>query len=289
MSHVGLYRRLKSGHLLGIPVAVAVLFLAFILLLGVPWGRDFKGGSLVVIQGLQSAPEPLSLESALERSLGKDVDVLPAGSGFHIETDVLSETEEANLKGVLSDEFAIPTSSVTVVPVGPAISAQQGELMLCSIAAAFVVMGVITLVIFKRGAAPAALLLSAGVDILCLLGFMSISRLPFNLASAMAILMVLIYAVDTNILLAHQILKGVGGEPKERAAASVNTGLMIGALLVAVFLSLGLLTGAAQLKLLAAMVMFGIVMNIFNTWFLSAGILLRCVERQRGEGYHVSP
>jgi preprotein translocase subunit SecF len=258
------------------------------LVLGLPLSRDFKGGSLVMVQGLQNVPDPSGVKSAVESSLGKNVDVLPVENGFHIETDALSESEETNVKGALFNQFGIPASSVTIESIGPAISSLQIEQMLYSIVIAFVVIGVITFIIFRRRVVPMAVLLVIGLDILCVLGCMSLFRVPMSLASVVAIVVLVGYAVDTNILLAYHVLKGVGGEPREQATASMNTGLMMGVLLIVVFLSLNVLTSVTQLNVLTATMIFGIAINIFNTWFLGAGILLRQAERQRGKEYHVS-
>lgn len=282
------YQRLKNRQLIAIPLVVSVLLSVSVLVLGLPLSRDFKGGSLVMVQGLQNVPDPSGVKSAVESSLGKNVDVLPVENGFHIETDALSESEETNVKGALFNQFGIPASSVTIESIGPAISSLQIEQMLYSIVIAFVVIGVITFIIFRRRVVPMAVLLVIGLDILCVLGCMSLFRVPMSLASVVAIVVLVGYAVDTNILLAYHVLKGVGGEPREQATASMNTGLMMGVLLIVVFLSLNVLTSVTQLNVLTATMIFGIAINIFNTWFLGAGILLRQAERQRGKEYHVS-
>jgi preprotein translocase subunit SecF len=288
MTRVWHYQRLKNRHLIAIPLAVAALFLAFILIFGLTLGRDFRGGSVVMVQGLQNVPDPGDVKSAVESSLGRNVDVLPVENGFHIETDTLSEAEENNVKGVLSDQFGISASSVTMESVGPAISSLQIEQILYSIIAAFAVIGVITLIIFRRRIVPIAILIVIGLDIICVFGYMSLLHVPLGLASMVAIVVLITYAVDTNILLVYHVLKGVGGEPRGQAAASMTTGVMTGAVLIVVFLSLNILTGIAQLNLLTATIIFGIVINIFNTWFLSAGLLLREAERRPGKEYHVS-
>lgn len=288
MTTVWHYQRLKNRHLIAIPLAVAAIFLVSILIFGVTLGRDFRGGSVVMVQGLQSVPDLSDVKSAVASSLGKDIDVLPVENGFHIETDTLSEIEENNVKGVLSDQFGISISSVAIEPAGPAISSLQIEQMLYSIIAAFVVIGVITLIIFRRRIVPIAILLVIGLDIICVFGCMSLLRVPLGLASMIAVVVLIAYAVDTNILLAYHVLKGVGGDPRGQAAASMTTGVMTSVVLIVVFLSLNFLTGIAQLSLLTVTVIFGIVINVFNTWFLSAGLLLRQAERKPGKEYHVS-
>jgi len=59
-------------------------------------------------------------------------------------------------------------------------------------------------------------------------------------------------------------------------------------LLVVILLSLNIITSATQLNVLTATLIFGIAINIFNTWFLGAGILLGHVTRQPGKEYYVS-
>ncbi len=281
------YQELRNRQLVAIPLIVSALFLASILVLGVPLGRDFKGGSMIMVEGLENVPDSSSVESVVEGLLGTNADVVLIENGLHIETDVLNENDEANVKGVLSARFGIPTDSVTIKLIGP-ISSFQSEQALYSIIAAFVAMGVIALIIFRRRVAPMAILLVVGLDILCVLGYMALFRVPLSLASTVGIVMLIGYAVDTNILLAWRILKRVGGGHKEQATDSINTGLMMSVLAIVVLLSLNILTSASPLNVLTAVLIFGIAINILNTWFLGAGILLRHAERQRGKGYYVS-
>jgi preprotein translocase subunit SecF len=288
MEPVGRYQRLRNRQLVAISLVVSVVFFTPILLLGVPLGRDLKGGSLIMVQGLENVPDSSSVKSVIEGLLGKSVDIVPIKNGLHIETNALSESEENNVRGTLVNQFGIPENSVDIEPMGPAISGIQSEGMLYSIIVAFIVIGIITLIIFRRRVVPMTILLVIGLDILCVLGYMALFRVPLSLTSILVIVMLVGYAIDTNILLAYRVLKRVGGELREQVAASLNTGLMTGVLLVVILLSLNILTSAMQLNVLTVMLIFGIAINILNTWFLGAGILLRHAERQRGKGYHVA-
>jgi len=96
------------------------------------------------------------------------------------------------------------------------------------------------------------------------------------------------YAVDTNILLTTRVLKRVGGEPREKVVDAMRTGLMMsGSTLIPLF-ALNLLTTAPQLYQLTAVLIFGIIIDIFNTWFLNSAIIIRHAERQQRKEYHVS-
>lgn len=288
MKPVERYQRLRNRQLIAISLVVSIVLLTPVLLLGVPISRDFRGGSLIMIQGLENVPDSSNVKSVIEGLLGKSADVVPIKNGLHIETDALNENDETNVKGALFTQFGIPTDSVTIEPIGPAISGLQSEQMLYSIIVAFVVIGIITLIIFRRRVVSMTILLVIGLDILCVLGYMALFRVPLSLTSILVIVMLVGYAIDTNILLAYRVLKRVGGEPREQANASINTGLMMGVLLVVILLSLNIITSAMQLNVLTVMLIFGIAINILNTWFLGAGILLRHAERQRGKEYHVT-
>jgi preprotein translocase subunit SecF len=285
MKPVERYQRLRNRQLIAISLVVSIVLFAPVLLLGVPpLGRDFKGGSLIMIENV---PDSSSVKSVIEGLLGTNVDVVPIKNGLHIETDALSENDEINIKVALT-QSGIPTASVIIEPIGSAISGLQSEQMLYSIIVAFIVIGIITFIIFRRRVVPMAVLLVVGLDILCVLGYMALFRVPLSLTSILVIVMLIGYAIDTNILLAYRVLKRVGGEPREQAATSLNTGLMMGVLLVVILLSLNIITSATQLNVLTATLIFGIAINIFNTWFLGAGILLGHVTRQPGKEYYVS-
>lgn len=280
------YQRLKGRKLIAIPIIISALFLACILIRGVTLGRDFKGGSLVMVQGVENMPSVDDVKSAITGLLGTDVDVLPVENGLHIETGALDGNGETNVKSVLSVQFGVPTTAVTISAIGPIIP--QIEHVLYPVIAAFIVMGVFFLIIFRRRIVPATILLVIALDVICVLGYMALLRLPLSLASTVGILVLICYAIDTNVMLAWRVLKRVGGEPREQAAGSMSTGLTMGVIMVAVLLVLNIITGAMQLNVLTAVLIFGIAINILNTWLLGAGIILGHAERRQRKDYHVS-
>ncbi|MDI6883811.1 MAG: hypothetical protein QMD00_01540 [Hadesarchaea archaeon] len=282
------YWQLRGRQRVAIPLAISVLLLVPFLVLGVPLSRDFKGGSLVMVRGLENVPSASSVESAVEGLLGTDADVVLLENGLHIETDALDGASENNVKGMLSSQFGIPTDRVTIGTMGPTIGGHQSEQALFSIIGAFVGIGVLSILIFRRRIVPVTILLVLGLDILGVLGYMALLRVSLDLASIIGITMLIGYVVNTNMLLAWRILKRAGGEPKEQVSRSMDTGLTMNVLMIVLLLSLNILTSAHELNVLTAVLVFGIAINIINTWFLGAGILLRHVERLKVREYHVA-
>lgn len=282
------YQQMSNRQRIAIPLAISAVLLAFLLTSGVHLGRDLGGGSLVMVQGVENLPPAGDLESAVEGLLGTDVDVTLAENGFHIETDTLSETQITSLRGMLSAQFGIPINLVTVGETGPAITKAQGEQVWFAIIGAFVGAGIISFFIFRRLVAPLTIISVLALDIFGVLGYMALFNVPLDMASIVGIAMLIVYATNTNVLLAWRALKRATGEAKAQVLGSLNTGITMDALVVVLLLSLNILTSAHEINVLTAVLIFGIVINIINTWLLGAGILLRHLERRKVVGYHVT-
>ena len=171
--------------------------------------------------------------------------------------------------------------------LGPVITSTQGEQARNAIIGALVATGIVTFIVFRRRIAAIQIPLVVGLDLLGVLGCMALLRVPLSSASLVGILMLAPYAIDTNILLASRVLKRAG-EARQRVVETARTGLMVNAAVLIILLSLRILTTAQQIHELTTVLIFGVVINFINTWFLNAGILLGRLERQRGKEYHVS-
>lgn len=282
------YQQLATRQRIAIPLAIFALLLASILIMGVPHSRDFKGGSLVMVRRVENIPGASDVESVVAGLLRTDVDVVLVDNGFDIETDELDENAKNNVKSVLFSQYGISDNLITIEKLGPTITDLQSKQALYAVIGAFVGVGIVTLITFRRRVVPLAILLVVVLDILGVFGYMALLRVQLSLASIIGVVVLIVYSIDTNILLAWRILKRVGGEPREQAADSMRTGLIVNGLIVVVLLSLNLITSAPQLDVLTAVLIFGLVINFINTWLLGASILLRHAERQRGREYRVS-
>lgn len=282
-------QRLSNRQLAAIPLVIIAVLTISMLVLSVPFSTDFRESGLIRVQGLENVPDASAVEISVENLLGYNADVDIVENGFDIGTsNVLSETETLLVKSMFSSRFGIPENSVTVELRGATITSIYSEQAVRAMVGAFIAMGIIIFITFRRRITVGAILLAVGLDLLGVFGCMALFGVELSLASVAGLLMLIGYAVDTNILLTTRVLKRVGGEPKEQVVDAMRTGLMMsGSTLIPLF-AINILTTAPQLYQLTAVLIFGIIIDIFNTWFLNSAIIIRHAERQRRKEYHVS-
>jgi len=218
---------------------------------------------------------------------GLVVDVKATYKGFEIETDTLSGSSENQIKDMLLTRLGLAESSITVGAIGPTVSGVHVLQIIVVGIGALIVMGVI-IFIFRRRVAASNALITAGLDILGILGLMTLFRVPLSMASIIGILITFGYVIDSNILLAYRLLKGAVGSPRENIGEAMKAGLTMSVVALAILLSVNILTTAGPINELTFALVFGIIVNIINTWFLSAELFMRHVERKKVVSYHVS-
>lgn len=142
---------------------------------------------------------------------------------------------------------------------------------------------IIVIFAFFREIIPSlAIIAAATFDILTALAFMAVFRVPFSLATVSALLMLVGYSVDTDIMLTTRLFKRTG-TLSESASASLRTGLtMTGTTLVAVtIMTLFSIIWAIDIVFsIASVLLFGLLGDLISTWFMNAPLLLWYVERK---------
>ena len=277
---------MKSRDAIIIPLAVSAVLLLSLLTLGITFGDDFQGGTLLMVRGVKNDPDINYIRPQVEILTGSIVTVRKDSDGFDIQTNTLSGETENMVKEMLLTSFNSTEISIMSVSIGPTVSDGQAVQILIIGLGALVAM-VIIILIFRRRLATATVLITAGMNILGILGLMALFRVALSLSSVIGILITIGYAIDTNALLTSRLLKGAAGDPRENIGETLKTGIIISAVALAIILSINILVTAVQIKELTFAIIFGLIINVINTWFLSAAVILRRIEKRKVMGYHV--
>jgi preprotein translocase subunit SecF len=267
-------RILKSYRpLIAIPAAITVIALLLVVFNGLNESVDLKGGALAELT-LEKSVTQAELESLLREKLGTgDIKVLSirgerATVQFGTDMDVVKVSEALRGTATINSYKA----------VGPVLSKQAMNQIYWAIGFAFLFMSVTVFIIFRDPVPSLAVILAAASDIIIAVGGMSLFGIPLSLASVGAILMLIGYSVDTDILLTTRVLKRRKGTINERALGAMKTGVTMSIAAIASMAALYLVTvfvmpEARVLSDIAAVLIIGLLADILTTWLMNLGIL----------------
>jgi preprotein translocase subunit SecF len=165
--------------------------------------------------------------------------------------------------------------------VMPALEPAVGGVAVVLIAA----VGFMLVLRYQKGLIPSvAVVTGTFCDITIALGAMGLFGIPLTLPSFAALLMLVGYSLDTDILLTMRMLKRKG-DPREKAHDSMKTGLTMSTTGVIAFSSLFALSTITHIPTyfeISAVALAGLIGDMFATWGINAVMLLWYVEKKEG-------
>lgn len=277
--------------LIAIPIILALLSLVLIGFNGLEQGVDLKGGSQAELQLLGSVT-PSELEDTLDAKLNtNNIKVTNNGNNkvtVELENNINSSTFTSAING--------KAKVISYNEIGPVLSEEAMGQIYVAMIFAFLFMAITVFVVFREPVPSVAIILAALCDILIALGGMSIFKIPLSIASVGALLMLIGYSVDTDILLTTRLLKRREGTVEERAKNAMYTGLTmsfaaIAAMGILFVVTKILMPEATTLSNISAVLVIGLIGDILSTWLMNLGILKTYIDwrqSKKQEKYNVS-
>ncbi len=190
-----------------------------------------------------------------------------------------------SIKSTVASNFSLPSEFFFSTKEVPPVLGQTfwDNALLVSIIAFFGI--IIVIFFFFREIIPSVAVIYAGIfDVLTALALMALTGIPLGLNSIPALLLLIGYSVDTDILLTTRLLKRRDKTPRKRTLDSMKTGLTMTFTTIAVVLVMLLLSFWYQIEVMfniAAVILFGLIGDLIITWMMNAPILLWYVERKQ--------
>ncbi len=248
-------------------VPLLVLLISIILIPSVKLGIDFKGGFSITVYDKhfqEIIPE-------IKKIKDLEVKIMNNGQYFVLEGDeklknyVLNLLEKNNIKNYKIDEF------------GSSLSKTFFYDFIKVLIISFILMSVVVFLNFRSFIPSIAVVQAAIFDAIVALAGMSLFGIPLTMYTFAAILMLIGYSVDTDILLNTRVLKGKFGSVIDRILDAFDTGILLtlSSFIVAFLMFLiSSYVGMLQLTQISAILCFGLIGDIISTWFTNAGILI---------------
>ncbi|RAP45211.1 protein translocase subunit SecF [uncultured Methanosphaera sp.] len=270
----------RQSHkpLILIPVILMILSLLYLGAFGLNEGVDLKGGTMVTVELKQSMTES-QITDLVQSNLGVS-DVKTSLSGNTATITISGNVDQANFDQKFSNQFNI----LSFRSVGALLSQAAMDQIVYALLFAFIFMAITVFFVFRDLVPSAAIVLSALCNISIAVGSMSLFGIPLSVASVGALLMLIGYGVDTDILLTTRLLKRHAGDLDDRAEGACRTGITLTfaalASMVVLFVVVKVFIPSAQvLEDISAVLIMGLLSDLLSTWLMNLGILKWHMER----------
>ncbi|RLJ10274.1 MAG: protein translocase subunit SecF [Candidatus Aenigmatarchaeota archaeon] len=269
----------KSNYkiLLLVPIVLLLLSAVFLINSYLQTGEWFKrsielkGGALITIH----IDKPVQLETLEDMlsPLGDFVLKETRGiSGYRILIEAGSDVNVTEIIRTLQ-EGGLKIKSYSSETIGPALGESFWYQAQLAIVVAFILMGVIVFAIFRTIVPSVAVILAALSDIVVTLAFMQILGISLSLAGIAALLMLIGYSIDTDILLTTRTIRIHEKDVPHRIKDAFTTGITMTGTTMAALISVLIFSTSSVLTQIATVLLIGLGIDLINTWLQNATIL----------------
>ncbi|MEM5812380.1 MAG: protein translocase subunit SecF [Candidatus Aenigmatarchaeota archaeon] len=265
-------------YLLAIPTAVLVFSIGYLINGYIQTGEWFsksielRGGTLITVSTDSPVYSP-EIEKRLSEKFGQVFVKETRGfGGYGISVEIDSSINSTLVLAEL-DSMNIDTRRSSVETIDPALGESFWTQAQIAVIIAFVLMAIVVFVIFRTFVPSIAVIIAASSDIIETIAFMQVFGIQLSLASLAALLMLIGYSVDTDIILTTRVLKVTEKNIDERIKSAMTTGLTTAGTTIGALAILYISSVSAVLSQIAAVLLIGLVLDLVNTWIQNAAII----------------
>lgn len=240
---------------------------------------ELKGGTLIRVD----QPGPVStgdIERTLSLKFPANVREIRGFTGYGLLVEVGPETDSELVMQEL-EALGLSTANPSITTFGPALSEGFWQQAQTAVIAAFILMGIIVFAIFREKIPSIAVMLCAVSDILVTLAVMQMIGMELSLAGLAALLMLIGYSIDTDIMLTTRLIKEEYGKMKERISGAFKTGITMTGTTLGALVGLLVFGLSPVLSQIAMVLLIGLAVDIAFTW-LQNSVLLRWHCERKG-------
>ena len=249
--------------------AISLVVIASVMLAtGMPVkpGIDFSGGTAVTIDTTESTAQLQSTFAGYPLSEISDMN-----NGKFLKFGTMDDTKYQSLTQLISQKY--PNAKIDQIgeSFGKSLQSQAAIALIIS----FIGMAIVVFLSFRTFVPSAAVVLSALADMVMTAAVMNIVGISLSLGTTAALLMLIGYSVDSDILLTNRVLKRQG-KLNDKLMGAFHTGMIMTSTTLAAVTALFLVSwfGSVQILMeISAVLLIGLVADILNTWLTNVGIL----------------
>ncbi|MBN1645147.1 hypothetical protein JW851_03870 [Candidatus Woesearchaeota archaeon] len=168
----------------------------------------------------------------------------------------------------------------TIESMGSALGERFFKQTIIAILLAFLSMGIVVFITFRKTVPSLFVILAASSDMICTLAVVSALGIKVSTAGVAAFLMLIGYSVDTDILLTTRVIRRKEGTIFQRIISAMKTGMTMSMTSFLAAIVAYTFTTSDVIKQIMLIIIIGLAFDMLNTWIQNAGILRWHLERQ---------
>ncbi|HOX35829.1 MAG TPA: protein translocase subunit SecF [Methanoregulaceae archaeon] len=273
----------STGQLMAIPailLGLSLVLLAFNMVsTGMPVtpGIEYAGGYSYTVVTTQTDDQIRAVFTGYPLSSVKE-----GPTGKQLQFGPMDEATLAALNGVVTQNYP---DHEAVSSIDATFGSSNQSMAVLALIISFIGMSVVVFITFRTFIPSIAVVLSAFADMAMTAAAMNIVGIQLTLGTTAALLMLIGYSVDSDILLTNRVLKRQGKLP-DKLAGAFHTGMIMTsttfAAITAMFLA-SWIGGVTIMWEISAVLLIGLAADVLNTWLTNAAILRWYVQKGGGK------
>ena len=245
---------------------------------------SLKGGVVVTLPLKNEADFNVVVSKFRSAFPNKDVTVRLLGTASKSISIESSDLNKTQILSVLSQipEFSkvIKSNNYTFITVGSTLGESFFKQTIKAIIWSFILMSVVVLLYFRNFTPSLFVAWNAFSDLTETLAVIVMLNMKFSTASIAALLMLIGYSVDTNILLTSRVLKAAHDKVVGLIFNSMKTGLAMSSTTMVTTFFAYIVTQSMVIKQIMFILTVGMVFDTINTWLFNAPLLRGYLEKK---------
>jgi preprotein translocase subunit SecF len=266
-----------------IPLALLVVSLILLSLnmvtTGMPVkpGIDFSGGTAVTLDTADTADQLRATFAAYpltEVSEG-------VNNGKFLKFGAMDDAQFRSLTELITQKY--PEAKID--QIGESFGKTLQQQAVIAIIFSFIGMAIVIYLSFRTFVPATAVVVSAFADMVMTAATMNIVGIPLTLGTTAALLMLIGYSVDSDILLTNRVLKRQG-KLADKLKGAFDTGIIMTSTTFAAVTAMLIVSWIGSVQILmeiSAVLLIGLVFDVLNTWLTNAALLKWYVQKDGGK------
>jgi preprotein translocase subunit SecF len=145
----------------------------------------------------------------------------------------------------------------------------------------FALMSTVIFLYFREFVPSFAIVLSAIFDIIVTIGILDFLNIPISISGIGALLMLIGYSIDTDVLLTNRVIREKGDDYFEKTFFAFKTGVLMSATTLIAGIGALFLTNSEVIYEISLILVIGLIVDFISTWLQNTGILLWWINKKK--------